>query len=98
MAASPAVAEVYTWRSPDGVLHYSDYPKHDGYARLQPVPGNRPAAARYADWTRPRIRAEIERLAYRYQLDPDDVVVPVVTNVCDVLGVLVLFGVYQVVA
>ncbi|QGA81536.1 magnesium transporter [Halomicrobium sp. LC1Hm] len=36
--------------------------------------------------------------AYRYRLDPDDVVVPVVTNVCDVLGVLVLFGVYWVVA
>ncbi|WP_276273909.1 magnesium transporter [Haloarcula litorea] len=30
--------------------------------------------------------------AYRFELDPDDVVVPVVTNVCDVLGVLVLFG------
>ncbi|MFB6107185.1 MAG: magnesium transporter [Halobacteriaceae archaeon] len=30
--------------------------------------------------------------AYRFSLDPDDVVVPVVTNVCDVLGVLVLFG------
>jgi len=37
-------------------------------------------------------------VAYRYGLDPDDVVVPVVTNVCDVLGVLVLFGVYRVVA
>lgn len=36
--------------------------------------------------------------AYRYRLDPDDVVVPVVTNVCDMLGVLVLFGVYRVVA
>jgi len=34
--------------------------------------------------------------AYRYELDPDDVVIPVVTNVCDVLGVLVLFGVVQV--
>lgn len=31
--------------------------------------------------------------AYRLGLDPDDVVIPVVTNVCDVLGVLVLFGV-----
>ena len=31
--------------------------------------------------------------AYRFELDPDDVVIPVVTNVCDVLGVLVLFGV-----
>ncbi|WP_073308531.1 magnesium transporter [Halobaculum gomorrense] len=30
--------------------------------------------------------------AYRLSLDPDDVVIPVVTNVCDVLGVLVLFG------
>ncbi len=30
--------------------------------------------------------------AYRFGLDPDDVVIPVVTNVCDVLGVLVLFG------
>ncbi|WP_336000848.1 magnesium transporter [Halorientalis halophila] len=29
--------------------------------------------------------------AYRFGLDPDDVVIPVVTNVCDVLGVVVLF-------
>jgi mgtE-like transporter len=29
--------------------------------------------------------------AYRFELDPDDVVIPVVTNVCDVLGVVVLF-------
>ncbi len=34
--------------------------------------------------------------AYRLELDPDNVVIPVVTNVCDVLGVLVLFGVVQV--
>nr|WP_305794481.1 magnesium transporter [Halomarina rubra] len=34
--------------------------------------------------------------AYRLQLDPDDVVIPVVTNTCDVLGVLVLFAVVQV--
>ena len=33
--------------------------------------------------------------AYRFELDPDDVVIPVVTNTCDVLGVLVLFGVVQ---
>lgn len=33
--------------------------------------------------------------AYRFQLDPDDVVVPVVTNVCDVLGVVVLFVVVR---
>ncbi|PSQ04472.1 ABC transporter permease [Halobacteriales archaeon QS_6_71_20] len=31
--------------------------------------------------------------AYRFSLDPDDVVIPVVTNVCDVLGVVVLFAV-----
>jgi mgtE-like transporter len=30
--------------------------------------------------------------AYRFEADPDDVVIPVVTNVCDVLGVLVLLG------
>ncbi|RJS96862.1 MULTISPECIES: magnesium transporter [Halococcus] len=36
-------------------------------------------------------------LAYRFSLDPDDVVIPVVTNVSDVLGVLVLFAVVQVV-
>jgi mgtE-like transporter len=30
--------------------------------------------------------------AYRFELDPDDVVIPVVTNSCDVLGVLVLFA------
>jgi len=30
--------------------------------------------------------------AYRFGLDPDDVVIPVVTNGCDVLGVVVLIG------
>ncbi|MFC7176405.1 magnesium transporter [Halosegnis marinus] len=35
--------------------------------------------------------------AYRLGADPDDVVLPVVTNTCDVLGVLVLFGVVRVV-
>ena len=35
--------------------------------------------------------------AYHFGLDPDDVVIPVVTNVCDVLGVLVLFGAVRVV-
>jgi len=34
--------------------------------------------------------------AYRFELDPDDVVIPTVTNVCDVLGVVVLFLVVQV--
>lgn len=34
--------------------------------------------------------------AYRFGLDPDDVVIPVVTNVCDVLGVVVLFAVVRV--
>lgn len=33
--------------------------------------------------------------AYRFGLDPDDAVIPVVTNVCDVLGLLVLVGVVQ---
>jgi mgtE-like transporter len=33
--------------------------------------------------------------AYRFGLDPDDVVIPVVTNVCDVLGVIVLFAAAQ---
>ncbi|MEF8784630.1 MAG: magnesium transporter [Haloarculaceae archaeon] len=35
--------------------------------------------------------------AYRFELDPDDVVIPTVTNVCDVLGVVVLFVVVWVV-
>ncbi|WP_276299654.1 magnesium transporter [Halorussus lipolyticus] len=34
--------------------------------------------------------------AYRFELDPDDVVIPVVTNACDVLGIVVLFLVVQV--
>ena len=34
--------------------------------------------------------------AYRFGLDPDDVVIPVVTNVCDVLGVVVLFAAVRV--
>ena len=33
--------------------------------------------------------------AYRFGLDPDDVVIPVVTNTCDVLGVVVLFVVAE---
>lgn len=33
--------------------------------------------------------------AYRFELDPDDVVIPVVTNACDVLGVVVLYVVVQ---
>ncbi|QCC50913.1 magnesium transporter [Halapricum salinum] len=35
--------------------------------------------------------------AYRRGLDPDDVVIPVVTNTCDVLGVVVLFAVVRIV-
>lgn len=35
--------------------------------------------------------------AYRFELDPDDVVIPIVTNTCDVLGVVVLFAVVNVV-
>jgi mgtE-like transporter len=31
--------------------------------------------------------------AYRFGLDPDDLVIPVVTNTCDVLGVVVLVAV-----
>ena len=34
--------------------------------------------------------------AYRFELDPDDIVIPVVTNTCDVLGVLVLFAAVRV--
>jgi mgtE-like transporter len=35
-------------------------------------------------------------VAYRFGLDPDDVVIPVVTNTCDVLGVVVLFAAVRV--
>lgn len=35
--------------------------------------------------------------AHRLRLDPDDVVIPVVTNVCDVLGVVVLVGAVEVI-
>ncbi|AWB28034.1 magnesium transporter [Halococcoides cellulosivorans] len=34
-------------------------------------------------------------IAWHASLDPDSVVIPVVTNVCDVLGVVVLFGVVE---
>lgn len=33
--------------------------------------------------------------AFRFELDPDDVAIPVVTNTCDVLGVIVLFAVVR---
>jgi mgtE-like transporter len=35
--------------------------------------------------------------SYRAGLNPDDTTIPVVTNVCDVAGVLILFGVVAVV-
>ena len=43
------------------------------------------------------ITVAVTYIAYRLELDPDDVVIPVVTNVCDVLGVVVLFATVQVV-
>ncbi|SMP28966.1 mgtE-like transporter [Halobellus salinus] len=43
------------------------------------------------------VTVTVTYIAYRLELDPDDVVIPVVTNVCDVLGVVVLVGTAQVV-
>ena len=43
------------------------------------------------------VTVTVTYVAYRLELDPDDVVIPVVTNVCDVLGVVVLFAAVQVV-
>lgn len=42
------------------------------------------------------VAATVTYAAYRLELDPDDIVIPVVTNTCDVLGVLVLFGAVRV--
>ncbi|WP_254769463.1 magnesium transporter [Salinilacihabitans rarus] len=36
-------------------------------------------------------------VSYRLGYDPDDTTIPIVTNVCDVTGVLILFGVVSVV-
>lgn len=36
-------------------------------------------------------------VSYRFGLDPDDTTIPVVTNVCDILGVIILSGVALVV-
>ena len=43
------------------------------------------------------VTVTVTYVAYRLGLDPDDVVIPVVTNVCDVLGVVVLVATAQVV-
>ena len=43
------------------------------------------------------VTVTVTYVAYRLELDPDDIVIPVVTNVCDVLGVVVLFATVQVV-
>ena len=43
------------------------------------------------------VTVTVTYVAYRLELDPDDVVIPVVTNVCDVLGVVVLVATAQVV-
>ena len=42
------------------------------------------------------VTLSVTYVAYRLSLDPDDVVIPVVTNTCDVLGVVVLFATVQV--
>nr|WP_305882809.1 magnesium transporter [Halobellus rarus] len=42
------------------------------------------------------VTVSVTYVAYRFSLDPDDVVIPVVTNTCDVLGVVVLFATVQV--
>ena len=42
------------------------------------------------------VTLSVTYVAYRFSLDPDDVVIPVVTNTCDVLGVVVLFATVQV--
>jgi mgtE-like transporter len=41
------------------------------------------------------VTVAVTAAAYRFGLDPDDVVIPAVTNTCDVLGVVVLFGAAQ---
>jgi mgtE-like transporter len=41
------------------------------------------------------VTVTVTYVAYRLGLDPDDVVIPVVTNTCDVLGVVVLFATVQ---
>ncbi|MFB6092450.1 MAG: magnesium transporter [Haloquadratum sp.] len=41
------------------------------------------------------VTVAVTYVAYRLGLDPDDVVIPVVTNTCDVLGVVVLFATVQ---
>jgi mgtE-like transporter len=43
------------------------------------------------------VTVAVTYVSYRLELDPDDVVIPIVTNVCDVLGVVVLFATVQVV-
>jgi mgtE-like transporter len=35
--------------------------------------------------------------SYRVGLNPDDTTIPIVTNVCDVVGVVILFGVVTLV-
>ncbi|MDQ2055388.1 MULTISPECIES: magnesium transporter [Halobellus] len=41
------------------------------------------------------VTVAVTYVAYRFRLDPDDVVIPIVTNTCDVLGVVVLFATVQ---
>ncbi|SDX77113.1 magnesium transporter [Halobellus clavatus] len=43
------------------------------------------------------VTVAVTYVAYQFQLDPDDVVIPVVTNTCDVLGIVVLFATVQLV-
>lgn len=71
LVAQPAQAEVYSWRDADGVLHFSDYPKHAGFQPLlQRTPLQHPAPRVAGGWDRQAIRDEIHRRSGRYRLDP----------------------------
>lgn len=68
---SPAYAEIYSWRDAAGVMHFSDYPKHSGFARDEALASPSDRARRAArHWSADDVRREIRTRADRHGLDP----------------------------
>lgn len=63
----PALAAIYVWEDDNGVLHFTDAPRHSGYTAY--VPTGRPMP-QPSTWDRDTIREQIWRIAPSFRLDP----------------------------
>jgi len=69
-ASNLSAGPIYTWQAPDGTLHFSDQPKHDGFTLKHDAATRDTATKTEPAWNRARIQAEIDRMAPNLGLDP----------------------------